>query len=570
MNSSIGPCSSDCSTSSLQLGRASIIFHLFVMGLGLCIVIVFPHFTADDAFILFRYADNLANHGQLTWNIGEPTIEGYTGCLLPAILSGLIEMGFDPVTCSHFIGTLAMFVAGGLIGLLLAEMGCSFLARALVTILFFTAPINIVHALSGLETMVFSCSLIASAYCLHETCLSAGRGNFKSYWSCSLLTVLFIMTLIRPEGCAAAGIFILATFCSMGSAGEGRRLFSIRVAAIFGLPSLLYLAWKYSYYGQFLPLPYYVKRYVGQGPINPATVGNLVLWFIVYCSIPLAATGICLLAKKRQSSLGRPSTAPSWQAMRMTFVPLAVFCVVLASVYLRSNLQMNFTFRFWVPFYAVFLMAAAVLWDRLLTSTQTMKHSPWVGLRNGVTGITLLFAVGVQVGIFAYLLPKEAHCYAAYKDIVDQGQTAGKLLRRWFSPTDTLIVHIDAGAAPFWSRMRTVDFGGLNDKYLAMERPSTEEIVEYFYSQNAVALLLTSYDPETLDLRGHNAISADKRFERYRLVRVFKSPLGGLVAFSYRHLRYVTTPYCYFLYLRNDVLIDDTKAQELTHPGPGT
>ncbi|MGD1048590.1 MAG: hypothetical protein ABR899_07560, partial [Candidatus Krumholzibacteriaceae bacterium] len=38
-----------------------------------------PRWVVDDSFILFRYADNLANHGELNWNLGEKPVEGYTG-----------------------------------------------------------------------------------------------------------------------------------------------------------------------------------------------------------------------------------------------------------------------------------------------------------------------------------------------------------------------------------------------------------------------------------------------------------------------------------------------------------
>src|SRR3954465_2857630 len=39
----------------------------------------FPRATVDDAFITYRYAENLARHGELTFNVGGNPVEGYTG-----------------------------------------------------------------------------------------------------------------------------------------------------------------------------------------------------------------------------------------------------------------------------------------------------------------------------------------------------------------------------------------------------------------------------------------------------------------------------------------------------------
>src|SRR5438094_461628 len=68
---------------------------------------VFPRWTVDDAYITFRYAENLALHGALTWNLGGDPVEGYTGVLLPIILAGLIRLGVEPILGSWMVGVLA-------------------------------------------------------------------------------------------------------------------------------------------------------------------------------------------------------------------------------------------------------------------------------------------------------------------------------------------------------------------------------------------------------------------------------------------------------------------------------
>ena len=63
-----------------------------------------PKWTIDDAFISYRYAQNLAEHGELTWNPGEDPVEGYTGVALPVILAAGMKVGIEPTTSSKALG----------------------------------------------------------------------------------------------------------------------------------------------------------------------------------------------------------------------------------------------------------------------------------------------------------------------------------------------------------------------------------------------------------------------------------------------------------------------------------
>lgn len=39
--------------------------------------VIWLNCTAEDAFITFRFAKNLASGHGLVWNVGEPAVEGY-------------------------------------------------------------------------------------------------------------------------------------------------------------------------------------------------------------------------------------------------------------------------------------------------------------------------------------------------------------------------------------------------------------------------------------------------------------------------------------------------------------
>src|SRR5262245_28040122 len=76
------------------------------------------NFVTDDAFISFVYSRNLAEHGQLVFNVGEKPVEGYTNFLWTVLLGGLLKLGFLPEVMSRVLGTgfgiATFFVLAGL------------------------------------------------------------------------------------------------------------------------------------------------------------------------------------------------------------------------------------------------------------------------------------------------------------------------------------------------------------------------------------------------------------------------------------------------------------------------
>src|SRR5690606_11734606 len=88
-----------------RVSRADV---LAVAGLAVALGVLIAHavhfdFINDDAFISFRYADNLVRHGELTFNPGE-RVEGYTNFLWTMVMAGVLALGGDPVPWSKGLG----------------------------------------------------------------------------------------------------------------------------------------------------------------------------------------------------------------------------------------------------------------------------------------------------------------------------------------------------------------------------------------------------------------------------------------------------------------------------------
>ena len=128
------------------------------------VFIIFPKWTIDDAFIYYRYAENLANHGVLTWNIGEPVVEGYTGVALPIILAGFIKLGFSPVEVSRLLGIGAYFLSLLFLFLIFKKLKVHEAISSIVLLLYASTPVLFTHATSGLDTMLFLAAILGSIY----------------------------------------------------------------------------------------------------------------------------------------------------------------------------------------------------------------------------------------------------------------------------------------------------------------------------------------------------------------------------------------------------------------------
>ena len=122
-------------------------------------------FVQDDAFISFRYASNLLNHAELTWNVGEERpIEGYSNFLWVLMIAGAMGLGMEPVWASQALGLMFALVTllytYRLSKLVFGEERPALLAMVLVG----TNYTFSVYATGGLATQMQTCLIVVGAY----------------------------------------------------------------------------------------------------------------------------------------------------------------------------------------------------------------------------------------------------------------------------------------------------------------------------------------------------------------------------------------------------------------------
>ena len=91
---------------------------LFVFGLSALAIglgLSFGVCTQDDAFISFRYAENLAQGNGLVFNVGE-RVEGFTNLSWTLLFAPIMSLGGEPVMASVFLGWIGVATLVALTG----------------------------------------------------------------------------------------------------------------------------------------------------------------------------------------------------------------------------------------------------------------------------------------------------------------------------------------------------------------------------------------------------------------------------------------------------------------------
>jgi arabinofuranosyltransferase len=422
---------------------------LFLFGLYL-IHVMFFDFLNDDAFISFRYAQNLAVHGELTYNLGE-RVEGYTNFLWTVLMAGVMYLGGDVTIWSKLfgmgfgIGTI--FVCAGF---LKTEEDIPW-QSLVVAALLVASPAFACWSTGGLETMMFTFFLT-----LGWTAL-AREGEFDKPFRSSFYFAL--SALVRPEGLLAFGLSMLLL--------GGRWIQRFRTKQNFlrlclgGLTFLIvygpYFGWRVWYYGWLFPNTYYVKTgAVGLWTPGLAYVGD---WIMTHGLFLLPLCFVPALLKVKQSD-------------RWLKVCAAVFIGVLCIHVAKVGGDFMALHRFLVPVMPI----AAILMSLGLGAL-------WRHPR--ITAVPRVARVGVCVILcFATL----SYVKRVDKTAMEVGSIGGvdsigwlkmfanqcKVAGEWLAenaPENASLATTAAGTIPYFSGLYTVDILGLNDEWIAHEVP---------------------------------------------------------------------------------------------------
>lgn len=389
-------------------------------------------YLADDAFISFRYARNLATGQGLVYNPGE-RVEGYTNFLEVVVLAALHRLGADLVVAGRGLSLL-----GGAAAVVLAwALACrglrgretpGLVAAGLVAV----NPYHAAWAGAGLETTLFSALLAAAALPLVGVETTARRFLLVSGLG-------LLLALTRPEGVPLYAVLLACAAASAPGDLRARARAIVPGLALFALVGGAYFVARWLYFGDVLPNTFHAKSAFSANHVRRGLAylrdfdGNA----FVLCAVPLVVAG-------------------AWSAARRRLVPLlAVPLAVLAIVVVEGGDGLPM-YRFVVP--AVpFLAALATLGIEL------------AGERLGRTGLALGTGVAALVGVLSFYPNRDTQLlnYVYQRNYeVPAWSASGRALGRSFPPGTTLAA-VPIGAVGYYSGLPVIDMVGLTDRTIA-------------------------------------------------------------------------------------------------------
>jgi len=402
----------------------------------------FFNFTIDDTYISMRYAENLSNGQGLVFNVGTPPLEAYSNFIFVLLESLLFLLGFKTVVAvkiiSYFfgVGTILLLVVIG--KLILGDNAKK--ETGFVQIFIASSSPFIIWTVGGLETVQFIFTVVASftAYLYAEKSKSI---KAKGKWYLLGDTLAFIVMLSRPEGI----LFTLGAIVY-------RLLNKAYLSSLYiSLLLIIYFVWKWSYFGELMPTPYYAKAHIIDlyGGMNRAIEFLKINVNIIYLLIfPTIFMTILANFKKLRYSIE-------------LFIILFMIIYLLYILSLGYQVSMDDAYRYYVPL----IVMGGIVFLYFIKNT---------GYRvNNITIIIILITlVSFRINDLHTAWKKDinwnALSYHVSGEAIADGLASGHIkLGKWLNKNAdsnaTIVVH-DAGAIPYFSKLKTIDVWSLCDK----------------------------------------------------------------------------------------------------------
>jgi hypothetical protein len=244
--------------------KANILFAI----ISICCVILaqwkLAGWQVDDAAISFAYAKNLALNGQLTAQLNQAPVEGFSNPLWVFLLAAIFRLGFNyqiiPFVSAALLSTAALRII-----FFRPALPETKIAFGVTGLLLMMQPSILIWSLSGLENAL----LLYAGTELLLCCLVLASGQSSTSNSIIAGFATSAIALSRPDGILYLALFPLVAVCSKKDTNTNR----IQLVWAIGLPMtawLLYESFRVYYFHDWLPNTYYAKGGVTRSKILEA------------------------------------------------------------------------------------------------------------------------------------------------------------------------------------------------------------------------------------------------------------------------------------------------------------
>jgi hypothetical protein len=443
--------------------------------------------VCDDAFISFRYAENLTRGLGLVYNAGE-RVEGYTNFLWTLWAALGIRLGVAPETWSVgwgvacYAATIALLArralrrAGGAGGAAAGIPIAALLAAA--------HPDWNVYATSGLETACFTLLALLGFQVVID-----GLARPRSLALGGLAFAL--AALARPDGvvfAALAGAFVAAR-------ARPRLAGAIAFGGAFLAIALPFELWRLAYYGDLVPNTYYAKSaglaWHAQGFVYLRLY--FTQYWILLAAVPLA--GAAALRKPTGEAAGRWSDEAALAALFA--LGYAYYVLRVGGDFMHARLLVPAT-----PFFLILLELSIA---RLVPARPLARGAA----AGAALAVMLLAPSPLPGGAWVSGIVNERRIYTP--EATARTRAEGVALRRYFEglPVRVAFVGSQAGLVYYARPAVAIESQtGLTDRFIARQPLARRGRVghekraplEYLVEARGAHLLLHHFSGEALGL----------------------------------------------------------------------
>ena len=323
--------------------------HLPVLIIISISAIFYFNFTAEDAYITYRYAENWIHTGSLIYNEGEP-INAMTSPV-HAILSAALFFVTGHTVLGNKILALILLLISALIVWYRFKIHPQWQVLAMVLVLM--PPSVLLWTFGGMETPILLFLVTMTVFLADRT------PPFSLKSLCIILLLAGLAFLTRYD--SILFFFPLTLYAALKARSVKHVAIAVVGAAV--LP-VLWFAISILFYGDFLPTSFYVKTPTGDLS-NLLSNGRYIASYLLYVGIIPALILVFILLRLKYRTFN--FLYGHFKSMAWLYVGLLL--ELLYGLTMATH-HMMFSFRFFVPY----LPAAAILVVDLLHRAIETTH----------------------------------------------------------------------------------------------------------------------------------------------------------------------------------------------------
>lgn len=429
----------------------------------------------DDAYIFFRYAENIVNGYGIVWNIGEAPVEGYTSFLYLFTLIIAKFLSFDLEQFAILFGTITsaftLYFAYLIYVHLYPQDKIKTSANIITIIILALSPAFTYWSGAGMETSFYSMFLMMTIYYFLLL-----PNSFKA----NLLqgTLFGLLCVVRFE----AVLFFLAALYYLIK--EDKSFFRIRISRnsilfVIGFTIIFgtYFIWRWNYFGYFFPNTFYAKT---GGGFQQIAGGFLYIIKALRLFYGFGWIPIILVMLFFRKSM---------------FTNKAIFLFSIGIVSLLTSILIGGDHfhlgRFVLPVFPLLFVFFPPALDKMLTTQ--IKYLNLKPIFRTAVLLVFITALLVAKPVYQDAINGFKNILAGKKDIlVVYDESSEREIIEWhhgfiimgstltrITNEDECIACIPIGAIGYYSKMKVIDMVGIVDPVIAHEKLSTDHPIKW-------------------------------------------------------------------------------------------